>query len=202
MNGNKPASGEPTRDFRVIDRRHFTGPDGIVTGTPVEEKPRYPSFVEELMGKVAEMEKRFEQKKQEMQAEIAKTRARLEADYERRVQLEKQKMLLPFLDVLDNLDLAADSAAAAGNCGRLLEGVELTRSLFRAKLAAQGITTIQVLDQPFDPRTSEAIGTVPVDDEARDGLVLEQVKRGYLFGEQLVRPAQVRVGRFGIPEER
>jgi molecular chaperone GrpE len=201
MNGNKDSSAELTRDFQVIDKRHFTGPDGALagetsSGAPVQEKPRYPTFVEELMGKVAEMEKRFAQKKGELETELAKTRLRLETDYERRIQLEKQKMMLPFLEVLDNLDLALQSATGASGCERLVEGVEMTRSLFMAKLQAQGVTAIQVLDQPFDPRNSEAIGTVAVADEARDGLVLEELKRGYQAGEQLVRPAQVRVGRF------
>jgi molecular chaperone GrpE len=188
--------GEQPRDFQVIDKRHFTDPDAVPTGLPEEERPRYPTFVEELMGKVAEMEKRFEQKKSEMHSELARTRARLENDYERRIQIEKQKMLLPFLEVLDNLDLAVESASGGGNCNRLLEGITMTRSLFESKLQAQGIVAVAVLNEPFDPRISEAVGTVTVTDEARDGVVLEQAKRGYLFGEQLVRPAQVRVGRF------
>ena len=197
MNGKKiPVDAEPPRDFQVIDKRHFSGQDGVLTGAPAEDRPRYPSFVEELMAKVSEMEKRFEQKKAEMLGELTRTRARLESDYERRIQLEKQNMLLPFLEVLDNLERAVDSAATGGNCDHLLEGIAMTRSLFRAKLQAQGVDTVPVLDQPFDPNTSEAIGTVPVGDEARDGLVIEEVKRGYRSGDQLVRPAQVRVGRF------
>ena len=195
MNGDKPT--DPTRsdEFQVIDKRHFSGPDGASSGAPVEEKPRYPTFVEELMGKVSEMEKRFEQKRAEMQSELSRTRTRLETDYERRIQLEKQKMLLPLLDVLDNLERAIDSANRAGDRSRLLEGVEMTRSLFLARLQSQGFESLAVVDLPFDPNTSEAIGTIPVSETERDGLALEEVKRGYRMGDQLVRPAQVRVGR-------
>ncbi len=191
-----PINGDPPSEFQIIDKRHFSDAEGSATGTPVEDRPRYPSFVEELMGKVSEMEKRFEQKKAEMQAEVARTKARLESDYQRRVQFERQTLLLPFLEVLDNLERALESAAGGGNCDRLLEGIHMTRALFRAKLLAQGIDAVPVLDRPFDPNVSEAIGTIPVPDEARDGLVLEEVKRGYRLGEQLVRPAQVRVGRY------
>ncbi len=191
-----PINGDPPQEFQVIDKRHFSGTEGIPAGSPGEERSRYPSFVEELMGKVSEMEKRFAQKKVEMQGELDRTRARLQADFERQVELEKHKLLLPFLEVLDNLDRALDSPAGGGNCDRLREGVEMTRSLFRAKLVAQGVEVIPVLDQPFDPNVSEAVGTVPVADEASDGVVMEEVKSGYSLGDRLVRPAQVRVGRY------
>ena len=180
--------------FRVIDRRHVSG-DGAEA--PAESQPRYPSYVEELMARAAEMEKRFEQKKSEMMDEIARTRARLQADMERRIGIEKQKLLLPFLEVLDNLERAVDAAAKGGECERLLEGVQITGALFRSRLQAQGIEAVPVLNQPFDPNTSEAVGIVPVSDPARDGIVAEEVLRGYRMGEQLVRPAQVRVARHG-----
>jgi molecular chaperone GrpE (heat shock protein) len=42
---------------------------------------------------------------------------------------------------------------------------------------------------------SQAIGIVPVSDRAQDGVVVEEVLRGYRMGDSLVRPAQVRVGQ-------
>ncbi|PYV43144.1 MAG: nucleotide exchange factor GrpE, partial [Acidobacteria bacterium] len=45
------------------------------------------------------------------------------------------------------------------------------------------------------PNLGEAVGIVEVADQAKDGLVVEEVQRGYRIGEQLVRPAQVRVGK-------
>ena len=89
-------------EFQVIDKRHFVNLEEIDKAHVGEAKPRYPSFVEELMGRMAETERRFEEKKALLDAEIARTKSRLEADYARRVELEKQKMVLPVLDVLDD----------------------------------------------------------------------------------------------------
>src|SRR6058998_3657424 len=90
--GQTPAGSEEREQdpaFRVVDRRHFANLDNIPSSAAVEEKPRYPTFVEELMARLSETERRFEEKKKQVEEEIAKMRGRMEADYGRRVQIEK-----------------------------------------------------------------------------------------------------------------
>ncbi len=183
------------KEFQVIDRRHFLNLEDIGKGPAVEEKPRYPSFVEELMGRMAETERQFEEKKILFESELTRTKARLEADYARRIELEKQKMLLPILDVLDNLERALAAASGANGEAGLRQGVEMTVSLFRSKLQTLGVEAIEVLQKPFDPNTGMAVGVVPVSDPVQDGVVQEEVLRGYRIGKQILRPAQVLVGK-------
>jgi len=182
-------------NFNVTDKRQFVNLEAIDKKTLAEEKPRYPSYVEELMGRMAETERKFQEKKQQIDAEISRTKARLESDFERRLALEKQKIILPFLDVMDNLQRALDSAARAGTVEHLLEGVQMTANLFRSKLQAMGVEAIPALNQPFDPNLEQAVGTVKVKDADSAGMVVEEVQSGYCMNGQLLRPAQVRVGR-------
>ncbi|HSW40395.1 MAG TPA: nucleotide exchange factor GrpE [Acidobacteriota bacterium] len=184
-----------TLDFPVIDKRKFLNPD--MTGketVSMEEKPRYPTYVEELIAKMEATERKFQEKKQQIDEEIARTRTRLEGDFERRMELEKQKIALPFLEVLDNLLRAVAAAERSESVDHLLEGVKMTADLFNAKLKSIGVEPVETLDRPFDPNLAEAIGTVMVDDSDRDGIVLEEVQPGYAMGGQLLRPARVRVG--------
>ena len=184
--------------FRVIDKRHFLDLDKIETVEPEEEKPRFPSFVEEMMAKMELTERKFEERKAQMNEEISRTKARLETDFQRRVDAERQRIMLPFLEVLDNLERALASASRSeGTDANLVQGVELIASQFRAKLQMSGVEAIPVLDQPFDPNLGQAVGMVPVTDPAQDGVVMEEVQRGYRMGELLLRPAQVRVGHLG-----
>ncbi len=183
-------------DFQVIDKRHFVNLDRIDEATLMEEKPRYPSYVEELMGRVAETERRFQEKKKQIDEEIGRTKARLESDFDRKLELEKQKIILAFLEILDNLQRATDAASKAGTVEHLLEGVQITASLFRTKLQSMGVESVEALGQPFDPNLEQAVGTVKVEDASRDGIVIEEVQQGFLMKGQLLRPAQVRVGRF------
>jgi molecular chaperone GrpE len=182
-------------DFQVVDKRQFVNLDSIDKSTPGGEKPRYPTYVEELMARMAETERKFQEKKKQIDDEIGRTKSRLENDFERNLELEKQKIILPFLDVMDNLQRALNSAARTGTMEHLLEGVQMTANLFRAKLQAMGVEIIPALNQPFDPNLEQAIGTIKIADPGRDGMVLEEVQPGYCMNGQLLRPAQVRVGR-------
>ena len=182
-------------DFQVIDKRQFMNLDTIDKETLPEEKPRYPTYVEELMARVAETERKFQEKKKQIDEEIGRTKARLEADFDRKLGLEKQKILLPFLEILDNLRRALDSVSKTGEVEHMVEGIQMTLNLFLAKLQAAGVEPIPVSDQPFDPNVAEAVGTVAVTDPSQDGTVVEELQTGYLMDGQLLRPAQVRVGR-------
>lgn len=182
-------------DFNVVDKRQFVNLDTIDKETLPEEKPRYPTYVEELMGRMAETERKFQEKKKQIDEEISRTKTRLETDFDRKLGLEKQKILLPFLEILDNLQRALESASKTGAAEHLLEGIQMTASLFLAKLQSAGVEPIAVVGQPFDPNLAEAVGTTKVTDTSQDGIVIEELQTGYLMDGQLLRPAQVKVGR-------
>lgn len=182
-------------EFQVIDKRHFLEMESPGTD-PVEEKPRYPSFVEGLVARMSEMEKKFEEKKKQIHEEIERTKSRLESDFNRQFDLEKQKIVLPFLEVLDNLERAIDAASRNGSAEDLKSGIEMTADLFRAKLQAIGVEAVASLDLPFNPNLAQAIGRVSVSDADRDGIVVEECQTGYTMEGQLLRPAQVRVGHY------
>jgi molecular chaperone GrpE len=184
-----------TPEFRVVDKRLFANPDTLPPATAAEEKPRFPTFVEELMGRVAETERRYEEKRRQVDEEIGRLRARLEAESERRLGRAVRDIVLPLLEVLDNLERTLAAAEAGAATDRLVEGVALVAGQFRGRLRDLGVEPIRVLDEPFDPNVSEAIGTVPVAEPEREGLVIEEVLRGYRLGEELLRPARVRVAQ-------
>jgi molecular chaperone GrpE len=195
-NRTKQKTESEPEDFRVIDKRPFVNLDQLDTATLQEAKPRYPSYVEELMSRMAETERKFQEKKQQIDEEIGRARTRLEADFGRRLELEKQKVILPFLEVLDNLQRATAAASRSGSIEHLLEGVKLTTNIFLSKLQSMGVAPISALDQPFDPNLEQAVGTVKVGNARLDGVVIDELQPGYCMNGQLLRPAHVRVGQF------
>ncbi len=194
---SQAGAAEDTAEFRVVDKRPFAGIDATAPADePVEVKPRYPTFVEELMARVAETERRFAERVKLVDQETARCKVRLEADYERKLVLARQSLVLPFLDVLDNLERALSAASAGGNKEDLLQGLRITADLFRATLRAHNIEPLEVLNQPFDPSLSQAVGVVPAAEPDKDGLVVDVVLPGYRMENNLVRPAQVRVAQY------
>jgi len=61
-------------------------------------------------------------------------------------------------------------------------------------LEAQGITPLQSLGETFNPELHDAIGSVE-SEEVEPGTVAEEMQRGYRWGDDVLRPARVRVAK-------
>ncbi len=183
----------PTR-ISVVDRRHHARSDPAVAG---EERSPYPTVVDELKARTEKAERRAREAVLSTEAELEAVRERLRLDVERRVALGKSSLLTALLEVLDNLDRAASAAAAEPSSIGL--GIELIRQQMLAVLKAESVEPVVILGLPYDPHVAEAVGVEPVGPE-RDGLVVEEVVRGYRLGETVLRPARVKVGRAGRSE--
>ncbi len=92
------------------------------------------------------------------------------------------------LDVLeaDLLDTDLDA---------LLQGVEMVRRQFLAKLEGFGVRRIEAEQQRFDPALHEAISSVPAASPDQDGMVVGTVRSGYRIGDDVLRPAAVAVAK-------
>jgi molecular chaperone GrpE len=128
------------------------------------------------------------------QAEMANFKKRLERRYEEQVEEEKKHLLLKLLSVADNLERALDHADL--NDDGLRDGVELTYHELQHLLAREGVEQMAPEGQPFDPSYHEAVAIIPTS-EAEADTVMAEIQKGYLYRDQLLRPARVHVA--GIP---
>lgn len=129
---------------------------------------------------------------------------RLRAEFEnfkKRVQREKadlmkfgsENLLKAMLPALDNLARAIDHGKNAPENDSLLEGVEITHKQFLNILEKFGVKPIQAAGEIFNPEQHEAI--VQEESEQEPNRVIEEVERGYLFHDRLLRPAKVIVSK-------
>ena len=61
-------------------------------------------------------------------------------------------------------------------------------------LADQRVAAVETVGRPLDPRYAAAVATVG-DPEVADGIVVEEVRSGFLWQDELLRPAEVIVAR-------
>ncbi len=126
-------------------------------------------------------------------------RVRMEREKDRVLEAEKSRLAQILLEAHDGLALAYRSSEGGGegdpSLHGLREGVRLTLATLEKRIVELGATRLEVLGLPYDARTAEAIDLVPVDDEARDGAVVEELRSGWRIGDRVLRPARVRVGR-------
>jgi len=129
-------------------------------------------------------------------AELDNARKRMEKQLADRLTAGRKELLAKFLPVIDNLRRALAFEIASDS---LRDGLQATLRGFEAALASEQVRAIQVLGMPFDPRLHEAIGTRP-SNEVADNTVLDEAQRGYMIGEELLRPAQVIVSQYDAEE--
>ncbi|MEW6368550.1 MAG: nucleotide exchange factor GrpE [Acidobacteriota bacterium] len=106
-------------------------------------------------------------------------------------------LVLDLLPFLDNLERAL-SHTNHDNMKGFVEGVELIYRQVKEVLAKYGVTPIEALGTPFDPTYHQAIGFAETS-TVQDGHVAEEVLKGYMIHERLLRPACVRVARAPEP---
>jgi molecular chaperone GrpE len=125
-------------------------------------------------------------------ADFENYRRRVERDRERTAVAGKRDILVSLLEVLDGFDRALPYLSTAPPS--VAEGVQAIHRRMLDLLNAQNVKAIKTVGQPFDPAAHEAIGAVE-SDEYPSGTVTEEVQRGYRLGDELLRPARVRVAR-------
>ncbi len=138
--------------------------------------------------------------------EVARSRydqvVRLQADFDnfrRRMDRERdeiqgrvaERLLSDLLPVFDNLERALKYMPSEGEAKAWRVGVEMTLNGFLEALARLGVKPIQALGVHFDPRFHEAVQRV--DSAEPEGTVVEELQRGFLWNERVLRASLVKV---------
>ena len=126
-------------------------------------------------------------------------RERQSRNLERRFDQRRERLLLKFIDVLDNLDRGLEAAQTSYAGQPLLEGMILVRTQLLQTLQDEGLDRIPVVGLPFDPAVSESVGTVPVKEAEQDHVVMKELLRGYRLNGRIARPSRVLIGVFQAP---
>ncbi len=144
--------------------------------------------------KLVDVQKRFDEAKTGLEKETAEMRQRLMKTLEERAKQSQANFLMTLLPVLDNLNLAIDHAEKDNSVENLIGGIKGTARSFENALRETGVESIPSVGVKFDPQIHEAIDMIEVKAE-QDDLITAEYSRGYKFGDKLLRPAKVQVGK-------
>lgn len=124
-------------------------------------------------------------------AEFENTRKRYEREKNEYYLFALTDILEELLIVLDNFERALVSRNQADGKS-FQEGVELIHKQYLDLLRKKGVTTIEVKDRKFDPAHHQAVLTEE-SEEVEEPEVAEELQKGYLLHERLLRPTLVKV---------
>jgi molecular chaperone GrpE len=183
---------------KVIDRRWWANTSEAAADRQTSSGSLKPTYVEELEQQVAEKDRLVQEyigKYRQASSEFEEARLRLRREISKDVERARREVLAEMLDVVDNLDRAADAAAGAPSVESVIQGVDLVRRQFLSKLEGLGVSRIDASGQRFDPELHEAVTIVPVSSPEQDGIVVGVIRHGYRVGADVLRPAAVAVAK-------
>ena len=122
-------------------------------------------------------------------------------NYRRRVERERREqadqttvsLLQDLLAVVDDFDLALTIEAGPEAEG-YRKGVELIHAKLYDFLKKRGVTAIDAIGADFDPNIHQAVMHEDSPDH-REGEVIGELRKGYMLGDRLLRPARVKVAK-------
>lgn len=143
---------------------------------------------------------------EKLQAEVLEHQQRtlrVQADFDnfrRRTQKEKEdlgkyassKLITELLPVIDNFERALQASEENPEFESFSKGVNMIFRQLESVLATEGLTAMKSVGEPFNPEYHQAIMQVE-SDEYEEGIVVEEVQKGYMLKDKVLRPAMVKV---------
>ena len=121
-------------------------------------------------------------------ADFENFKKRTARDREMTTNLANERFAVDIIEVLDNFERAIKTDDA-----HLREGIVQIQHLLYSQLQRHGITPLDALSKPFNPAEHEAIAHVP--SEEKEGIVVDEVARGYRMHDKVIRYAKVAVSK-------
>lgn len=180
--GSKEPEDAPEADPRG------TGEAGVTrsaTDVPVDV-PSLQAALAEARSEAAEARDKYLRSR----ADMDNFRKRIERTYADQSKAAQKDLLRRLLAVKDNIERALQYGESSQNGEGIMEGVRLTQYQLEQLLEQEGVKSIDAEGKPFDPQFEEAVHSVN-DPNVCDHTVVQVVRRGYTYGDEVLRPAQV-----------
>ena len=127
-------------------------------------------------------------------AELDNFKKRTAREREEAIRFANEALIKDLLPVVDNLERAVAHASGGGNGKPLVEGVEMVLKGLLDVLMKHGVVQITALGQLFDPSKHEAMAQVESDTHEPNSVV-DELHKGYMLRDRLLRPALVSVAK-------
>ncbi len=188
--------GPDDADVTASEDDHDRGPSNPVEATGLEEVPGTGPTLEEELEAVRKERDELGEQVLRRRAEFENYRRRVERDRHTAAQEALASVFREIVGTVDNLERAL---SAGGGPEELREGVELTYRELMGVLEAHDVVVVDpVGGEAFDPTVHQALLHEPAPGFP-EGSVAEVLRKGYSFGERLLRPALVKVAKSAGP---
>ena len=184
MEEKKAKKEKKEKDIKKKDNKKCNCEECTCENCNCEEK------IEELEKKLADMTELAARS----QAEVLNFKKRKEEETSLRLKYCNEEILLKIVDICDNFERAIkmDDDDLSDEVSKFLEGFKMIYTHLLNILEAYEVKEVDVIGKEFDATTSEAV-IVEHDENKPSKVVLEVLRKGYIYKDKLLRPAMVKI---------
>ncbi len=111
------------------------------------------------------------------------------------IQTAGAEVIKSLLPVLDDFDRAEKSIETATDIEAVKQGLLLIKEKLNKSLQQKGLQSMQSIGESFDAEWHEAITEIPAPTEDMKGKIIDEVEKGYVLNDKIIRYAKVIVGK-------
>jgi molecular chaperone GrpE len=156
------------------------------------EGPESPESLEKALDSERKKSQELLTRLKYAQADLENYRKRVDREMKEASELLVRGLVGRLLVVQDELELAVKHAEAEKRGDKIMEGIKMVEGNLEAALESVGVKRIDCVGKPFDPSLHEAVERVQGKAQGQD-MVVEEIRAGYRFRGQLLRPSMVKV---------
>ncbi len=128
-----------------------------------------------------------------LQADFENLKKRCDRQIEETKNYCTERLIIELLDVQDELEMALKSAQSTDSAQSLIEGIQMTLKKLKKTLENEGVSLIECeAGKVFNPSCHNAVA-VSERDDVEACVVTEEVRKGYIMKDKIVRPSIVKV---------
>ena len=134
---------------------------------------------------------KFDKRVESVKNDFERYKERQQKDIDRLVAKDRENFMGDLLNVVDNFERTVESLNQTRNVEAMIQGVQMIHDEFVGVLEKFGLQEVEAEKVKFDPHFHEAMMREETN-EYPDGTVIQVLRKGYLLGDKLLRPAQVK----------
>jgi len=160
------------------------------------QEPEMATAQEAETDKLSKLERELEEQKDKylrLYADFDNIRRRSAKERLEYTQTAGKEVIIGLLEVLDDMERAEKMINGAESIEAIREGLELVFHKFSTYLKGKGLKEMERIGHEFDVELHEAITEIP--GPGSEGKVIDQVEKGYLLNDKIIRFAKVVVGK-------
>jgi molecular chaperone GrpE len=105
------------------------------------------------------------------------------------------ELLKDLIPIIDDFERAITNNESSEDIVAIKEGFSLIYNKYKGIMETKGLQSMKAKGEAFDPEFHEAVANMPTEDQKLKGKIIDDVEKGYLLNEKVLRYAKVVVGQ-------